>query len=81
MLFVSPELKYKHLLSLFARNRNGRCFHLFSFGRICEDYVAKAVRSCELLRSQLPLLPAKVLTAVQTRMTFYRPSKKQKDRV
>ncbi|KAM9842092.1 kelch domain-containing protein 1 isoform 2-T2 [Aulostomus maculatus] len=45
--------------------------------RICEDYVAKNVRSHELLRNQLPLLPLKLRKAVHRRMSFYRPSKKQ----
>ncbi|XP_067336464.1 kelch domain-containing protein 1 isoform X2 [Channa argus] len=43
--------------------------------RICEDYIAKNVKSCEMLKDQLHLLPPKLLRAVQTRMSFYRPSK------
>uniref|UniRef100_A0A8P4K5R9 Kelch domain-containing protein 1 n=1 Tax=Dicentrarchus labrax TaxID=13489 RepID=A0A8P4K5R9_DICLA len=46
--------------------------------RICEDYIAKNVKNYEVLRNQLPLLPSKLQTAVQRRMSFYRPSKKQK---
>ncbi|GAA6213412.1 kelch domain-containing protein 1 isoform X1 [Lates japonicus] len=46
--------------------------------RICEDYIAKTVRSHKMLRSQLSYLPPELLTAVQRRMCFYRPSKKQK---
>ncbi|XP_015244967.1 PREDICTED: kelch domain-containing protein 1 [Cyprinodon variegatus] len=45
--------------------------------RICEDYIAKNVRTLERLRNQLPCLPPKVLQAVQRRIAFYRPSKKQ----
>ncbi|XP_028293465.1 kelch domain-containing protein 1 isoform X2 [Gouania willdenowi] len=45
--------------------------------RICEDFIAKNVRSSEMLRNQLHLLPPKLLTAVQRRASFYRPSKKQ----
>ncbi|KAG7509915.1 kelch domain-containing protein 1 [Solea senegalensis] len=45
--------------------------------RICEDFIAKNARNNELLRNQLPLLPPQLLTAVQRRMAFYRPSKKQ----
>uniref|UniRef100_A0A3Q3JZA2 Uncharacterized protein n=1 Tax=Monopterus albus TaxID=43700 RepID=A0A3Q3JZA2_MONAL len=50
----------------------------FSHNRICEDYIAKNVRTYEMLRNQLSLLPSKLLTAIQRRMSFYRPSKKQK---
>ncbi|TWW71968.1 Kelch domain-containing protein 1 [Takifugu flavidus] len=46
--------------------------------RICEDYIAKNVKNYEALRNQLPRLPSKLLTAVQKRMSFYRPSKKQR---
>lgn len=46
--------------------------------RICEDYIAMNLRNNETLRYQLPLLPPKLLTAVQTRMSFYRPTKKQR---
>ncbi|KAM8914528.1 kelch domain-containing protein 1 isoform 2-T9 [Spinachia spinachia] len=46
--------------------------------RICEDYIAMNLMNCERLRDQLHLLPPKLLTAVQTRMSFYRPSKKQR---
>lgn len=49
----------------------------FYSDRICEDYIAKNVRNYEILRNQLPLLPPKLLTAVQRRMSFYRPSKKK----
>lgn len=49
----------------------------FSSDRICEDYIAKNVTNHEVLRTQLPRLPPKLLTAVQHRMSFYRPSKKQ----
>ncbi|KAF7201623.1 kelch domain-containing protein 1 [Nothobranchius furzeri] len=45
--------------------------------RICEDYIAKNVRNSEKLRNQLPLLPPKLLKALQKRISFYRPSKKQ----
>ncbi|XP_070775924.1 kelch domain-containing protein 1-like [Enoplosus armatus] len=45
--------------------------------RICENYIAKNVRNYEVLRNQLPLLPPTLLTAVQRRMCFYRPSMKQ----
>lgn len=45
--------------------------------RICEDYIATSVWSLEVLRNQLPLLPHKLLTAVQRRMSFYRPSEEQ----
>lgn len=45
--------------------------------RICEDYIAKNVRNCDVLRNQLPLLPPTILTSVHRRMSFYRPSKKQ----
>uniref|UniRef100_A0A096MGA8 Kelch domain containing 1 n=2 Tax=Poecilia formosa TaxID=48698 RepID=A0A096MGA8_POEFO len=45
--------------------------------RICEDYIAKNVRTLERLRKQLPLLPPKMLKALQRRISFYRPSKKQ----
>ncbi|KAM3871214.1 kelch domain-containing protein 1 [Diretmus argenteus] len=45
--------------------------------RICEDYIAKNVSTCKMLRNQLPLLPPKLLDAVQRRMSFYRPSKKK----
>ncbi|XP_070834673.1 kelch domain-containing protein 1-like [Chaetodon trifascialis] len=45
--------------------------------RICEDYIAKNVRTSEELRNQLPLLPSKLLATVQRRMSFYRPSTKQ----
>ncbi|XP_054651479.1 kelch domain-containing protein 1-like isoform X1 [Dunckerocampus dactyliophorus] len=44
--------------------------------RICEDYIAKNVSSCDVLRQQLPLLPPKLWTAVNRRISFYRPSKK-----
>lgn len=44
--------------------------------RICEDFIAKNARDYVTLRNQLPLLPSKLLTAVQRRMSFYRPSKK-----
>uniref|UniRef100_A0A8C9Z6L1 Kelch domain containing 1 n=1 Tax=Sander lucioperca TaxID=283035 RepID=A0A8C9Z6L1_SANLU len=50
----------------------------YSLFRICEDYIAKNARNYEMLRSQLSLLPPKLLTAVQRRMSFYRPSKKHK---
>ncbi|XP_065822172.1 kelch domain-containing protein 1-like isoform X2 [Labrus bergylta] len=46
--------------------------------RICVDYIAKSARNSDPLRHQLPLLPSKLLTAVQTRMCFYRPSKSPK---
>uniref|UniRef100_A0A3Q3MFW2 Kelch domain-containing protein 1-like n=1 Tax=Labrus bergylta TaxID=56723 RepID=A0A3Q3MFW2_9LABR len=46
--------------------------------RICVDYIAKSARNSDPLRHQLPLLPSKLLTAVQTRMCFYRPSKRPK---
>ncbi|KAK5857566.1 hypothetical protein PBY51_010803 [Eleginops maclovinus] len=46
--------------------------------RICEDYIGKNVRDNEMLRNQLSFLPPKLLTAVQRRMCFYRPSKKLK---
>lgn len=49
----------------------------YPLSRICEDYIAKTVRGCDLLRTQLPLLPNRLQTAVHTRMSFYRPSKKQ----
>uniref|UniRef100_A0A3B4USP5 Kelch domain containing 1 n=1 Tax=Seriola dumerili TaxID=41447 RepID=A0A3B4USP5_SERDU len=49
---------------------------LFS-DRICEDYIAKNVRNNDMLRNQLTLLPPKLLTAVQRRISFYRPSKKK----
>uniref|UniRef100_A0A3B3VJ88 Kelch domain containing 1 n=1 Tax=Poecilia latipinna TaxID=48699 RepID=A0A3B3VJ88_9TELE len=45
--------------------------------RICEDYIAKNVRTLERLRKQLPLLPPKMQKALQRRISFYRPSKKQ----
>ncbi|XP_008309359.1 kelch domain-containing protein 1 [Cynoglossus semilaevis] len=45
--------------------------------RICEDFIAKNVRNNELLRNQLHFLPPKLLSAVQRRMNFYRPSKKK----
>ncbi|XP_037652596.1 kelch domain-containing protein 1-like isoform X4 [Sebastes umbrosus] len=45
--------------------------------RICEDYIAKTVWNNKVLRNQLPLLPLKLLTAVQRRTSFYRPSKNQ----
>uniref|UniRef100_A0A3Q2PCA7 Kelch domain containing 1 n=1 Tax=Fundulus heteroclitus TaxID=8078 RepID=A0A3Q2PCA7_FUNHE len=45
--------------------------------RICEDYIAKNVRNLERLRNQIPRLPPKLLKALQRRMAFYRPSKKQ----
>ncbi|XP_061752010.1 kelch domain-containing protein 1-like [Nerophis ophidion] len=43
--------------------------------RICKDYIAKNVNSCEALRQQLPLLPTKLRAAVDRRALFYRPSK------
>uniref|UniRef100_A0A3B3U8N1 Kelch domain containing 1 n=1 Tax=Poecilia latipinna TaxID=48699 RepID=A0A3B3U8N1_9TELE len=43
--------------------------------RICEDYIAKNVRTLERLRKQLPLLPPKMQKALQRRISFYRPSK------
>lgn len=46
--------------------------------RICEDYIAKNVKDNEVLRNQLPCLPTKLLTAVKRRISFYRPTKKQK---
>ncbi|XP_062253865.1 kelch domain-containing protein 1-like [Platichthys flesus] len=46
--------------------------------RICEDFIAKNVRSHEMLRNQFPLLPPKLLAAVKQRTSFYRTSKKQK---
>lgn len=49
----------------------------YPLSRICEDYIAKNVSRCEMLRTHLPLLPPKLLSAVHTRMSFYRPSKKQ----
>uniref|UniRef100_A0A8C6S9H3 Kelch domain-containing protein 1 n=1 Tax=Neogobius melanostomus TaxID=47308 RepID=A0A8C6S9H3_9GOBI len=49
----------------------------YPLSRICEDYIAKTVGDCEFLRTQLPLLPNRLRTAVHTRMSFYRPSKKQ----
>ncbi|XP_068195395.1 kelch domain-containing protein 1 isoform X4 [Antennarius striatus] len=45
--------------------------------RICKDFIAKNVKKHEMLRSQLTLLPPSLLTAVQSRMYFYRPSNKQ----
>ncbi|XP_047201968.1 kelch domain-containing protein 1-like isoform X2 [Girardinichthys multiradiatus] len=45
--------------------------------RISKDYIAKNVRNLESLRNQLHLLPPKLLKALQMRIAFYRPSKKQ----
>ncbi|XP_076013917.1 kelch domain-containing protein 1 [Genypterus blacodes] len=45
--------------------------------RICQDYIAKNVNDCKRLRDQLSLLPSKLMTSVQRRMTFYRPTKKK----
>ncbi|XP_056151478.1 kelch domain-containing protein 1 [Lampris incognitus] len=47
--------------------------------RICQDCIAKNVNTSKMLRNQLPFLPPKLLQAVQRRMTFYRPSKKNQD--
>lgn len=52
------------------------CF--FFPDRICEDYIAKNVKDNKVLRNQLPCLPTKLLTAVKRRISFYRPTKKQK---
>lgn len=46
--------------------------------RICEDYIARNVKDNEGLRNQLPCLPTKLQTAVKRRVSFYRPTKKQK---
>ncbi|KAJ0009152.1 hypothetical protein NQD34_016567 [Periophthalmus magnuspinnatus] len=48
----------------------------YPLSRICEDYIARTVQGCDSLRTQVPLLPAKLQSAVYTRMCFYRPSKK-----
>ncbi|XP_053701188.1 kelch domain-containing protein 1-like isoform X1 [Synchiropus splendidus] len=45
--------------------------------RICEDFIAKNVETCELLRTQLPHLPSKLLKSLLKRVSFYRPFKKQ----
>lgn len=60
-----------------SQNRNENQQALFPPHRICEDFIAKNVRNNEVLRNQLPLLPPKLLTTVQRRISFYRPSKKQ----
>uniref|UniRef100_A0A8P4GAQ8 Kelch domain-containing protein 1 n=1 Tax=Dicentrarchus labrax TaxID=13489 RepID=A0A8P4GAQ8_DICLA len=44
----------------------------YSLYRICENYIAKNVKNCEVLRHQLLLLPPKLVTAVQRRMSLYR---------
>lgn len=49
----------------------------YPLSRICEDFIAKSIHGCELLRTRLPLLPKRLQTAVHARMSFYRPSKKQ----
>lgn len=43
--------------------------------RICEDYIAKNVKTSTILQKQLDRLPHKLLHAVQQRMSYYRPSK------
>ncbi|XP_055017525.1 kelch domain-containing protein 1 isoform X3 [Boleophthalmus pectinirostris] len=50
----------------------------YPLSRICEDYIARTVQGCDSLRTQVPLLPTKLQSAVHTRMCFYRPSKKQR---
>ncbi|XP_062325407.1 kelch domain-containing protein 1 isoform X1 [Osmerus eperlanus] len=44
--------------------------------RLCEDYIAKNIKSSKTLQKRFPLLPSKLLQDVQRRMTFYRTSKK-----
>lgn len=70
----------KHLLLsaffLLTRVFLSKCF--FISDRICEDYIARNVKDNEVLRNQLPCLPTKLQTAVKRRVSFYRPTKKQK---
>ncbi|KAJ7989280.1 hypothetical protein DPEC_G00317850 [Dallia pectoralis] len=49
----------------------------YSLFRICEDYIAKNVKNCKMLQRQLPYMPAKILAAVQKRISYFQtPSKK-----
>ncbi|TKS86735.1 Kelch domain-containing protein 1 [Collichthys lucidus] len=46
--------------------------------RICKDYIAKNVTNCKVLKNQLPLLPPRLLTETQRRMSSaFKPSTKQ----
>uniref|UniRef100_A0A3Q3E452 Kelch domain-containing protein 1-like n=1 Tax=Labrus bergylta TaxID=56723 RepID=A0A3Q3E452_9LABR len=56
----------------------GSCDYILLVDTKCKITNDSSARNSDPLRHQLPLLPSKLLTAVQTRMCFYRPSKRPK---